>query len=279
MVGSQTNPVSKLTERVGDTPNLFTWNEAYGYEFIPFTGLYHVGAREYDPRTARWLQRDPIDVAGGHPNVYAYCANDPLNHADPSGLGPDAGTLFDIGIGFIPVVGALWDIGKGIAEGDWVRVGVGAVSLVVDVVTLGSSRTVVGAARAGMVGARLVRGAVDCRVLITLSKGTVRQAVIHLQDLRFASKEKLVGHFKKHGHEVGAKDPSDYFAKASAFVSRADQPGVLKHIGQEGQNKGKIYLYDPCTNEFAVIAPDGKTLLSYYKPDKGKKYWNNILKR
>ena len=42
----------------------FLWNGAYGYEYIPFTGLYHVGAREYDPRTERWLQRDPIDVAG-----------------------------------------------------------------------------------------------------------------------------------------------------------------------------------------------------------------------
>jgi hypothetical protein len=29
-----------------------------------------MGAREYDPRIARWLQRDLIDVAGGHPNVH-----------------------------------------------------------------------------------------------------------------------------------------------------------------------------------------------------------------
>jgi hypothetical protein len=50
-------------------------------------GLYHVGAREYDPRTARWLQRDPLDVAGGHPNVYVYSENEPVNLADPSGLG------------------------------------------------------------------------------------------------------------------------------------------------------------------------------------------------
>ena len=56
----------------------FLWNGAYGYGYIPFTGLYHVGAREYDPRTARWLQRDPIGVAGGHPNVYVYCGNEPL---------------------------------------------------------------------------------------------------------------------------------------------------------------------------------------------------------
>ena len=49
------------------------------------TGLYHVGAREYDPRTARWLQRDPIGVAGGHPNVYLYCLNQPVTRTDPSG--------------------------------------------------------------------------------------------------------------------------------------------------------------------------------------------------
>lgn len=64
----------------------FLWNGAYGYEYIPFTGLYPVAAREYDPRTARWLQRDPIGVAGGHPNVYLYSKNDPVNLADPSGL-------------------------------------------------------------------------------------------------------------------------------------------------------------------------------------------------
>jgi len=64
----------------------FLWNGAYGYEYIPFTGLYHVGAREYDPRTARWLQRDPIGVAGGHPNVYLYSFNSPLIWKDPSGL-------------------------------------------------------------------------------------------------------------------------------------------------------------------------------------------------
>jgi RHS repeat-associated protein len=68
----------------------FTWNAAYGYEWDCFadTGLYHVGARAYDPRTARWLQRDPIDASSGDPNLYRYCGNDPINRADPSGLAP-----------------------------------------------------------------------------------------------------------------------------------------------------------------------------------------------
>jgi RHS repeat-associated protein len=66
-------------------PNPFTWNGAYGYEWIPLTGLYHVGAREYDPRTARWLQRDPIDISGGDPNFYQYCGRDPINLYDVNG--------------------------------------------------------------------------------------------------------------------------------------------------------------------------------------------------
>ncbi len=47
--------------------------------------MYHVGAREYDPRTGRWLQRDPIDAASGDPNLYRYVGNDPINGVDPEG--------------------------------------------------------------------------------------------------------------------------------------------------------------------------------------------------
>jgi len=265
------------------------WNGAYGYEYIPFTGLYHVGAREYDPRTARWLQRDPIEAASGDPNLYRYCTNDPINFVDPDGLNPDWGKLFDIGIGFVPIVGALWDIGKGIAEGDWTRVGVGAVSLVVDVATLGASRVAVGAARAGVVGARMIRGAADCQVLITIAKGTAR-VVIDPQKLQFANQTKLTQHATKHGHEFGVKSASDYLKRAQAFVGRANQSSVLKHIGQTPDHQGKIYLYDPCTDEFAVISSDGKTILTYFKPGYDKRtgrvdkrrawsYWQNQLKK
>jgi len=62
-----------------------TCNGAYGYEWVPETGLYHVGARAYDPRIARWLQRDPIDASSGDPNLYRYAGNDPVNYRDPTG--------------------------------------------------------------------------------------------------------------------------------------------------------------------------------------------------
>jgi RHS repeat-associated protein len=93
------NPISPPAERI-DQP--FTWNGAYGYEYIPFTGLYHVGAREYDPRTARWLQKDPIDAASGDPNLYRYCGNAPVNWTDPDGQKIMIVTIYDDFIGALP---------------------------------------------------------------------------------------------------------------------------------------------------------------------------------
>ncbi|MCG8417288.1 MAG: hypothetical protein MJE77_05005, partial [Proteobacteria bacterium] len=54
--------------------------------YDPQTGLYHFGAREYDPTIGRWTTKDPIGFAGGDTNLYAYVANDPVNLLDPSGL-------------------------------------------------------------------------------------------------------------------------------------------------------------------------------------------------
>ena len=47
--------------------------------------------RFYDPSTAKWLSRDPLEEVGGL-NIYAISRNDFLNHHDNFGLiGPVAG--------------------------------------------------------------------------------------------------------------------------------------------------------------------------------------------
>ncbi|WP_051961843.1 RHS repeat domain-containing protein [Methylobacter sp. BBA5.1] len=52
------------------------------------TGLHYNVFRDYDPRTGRYSQSDPIGLAGGL-NTYIYVANNPLNLIDPDGLCPE----------------------------------------------------------------------------------------------------------------------------------------------------------------------------------------------
>ncbi|MEV5574412.1 RHS repeat-associated core domain-containing protein [Spirillospora sp. NPDC052269] len=64
------------------------------------TGLTHLGARDYDPATGRFVSADPI-TGGGDPftaNGYVYAGNNPIDGSDPTGLnriadgsGPTAG--------------------------------------------------------------------------------------------------------------------------------------------------------------------------------------------
>jgi uncharacterized protein RhaS with RHS repeats len=82
------------------------------------------------PRTARWLQRDPIDAASGDPNLYRYCGNDPVNQVDPDGTDWNYHDPLDA-VGFIPVVGDWADAANAIGyalEGDYVNAAISAAS-------------------------------------------------------------------------------------------------------------------------------------------------------
>jgi len=51
----------------------------------PITGLLDYGRRWYDPRTGRWINRDPLEEAGGL-NLYGFVGNEPQNAVDPVGM-------------------------------------------------------------------------------------------------------------------------------------------------------------------------------------------------
>ena len=60
-----------------------------GYYFDRETGLYYLNARYYNPQWRRFISPDSPDYLDPETpnglNLYAYCYNDPVNYADPSG--------------------------------------------------------------------------------------------------------------------------------------------------------------------------------------------------
>ena len=59
------------------------------------SGLIGLGARLYDPQAGRFVNRDPIGYGGGM-NVFGYAGGDPINNADPSGLAPSMGAVYNM---------------------------------------------------------------------------------------------------------------------------------------------------------------------------------------
>ena len=92
------------------------------------TGLHYNYWRDYDPRLGRYLQPDPIGLAGGDVNLYAYVWNDPLSWSDPEGLAADI--LVDAAL-----IG--YDLGRIIGDnivGDCGNLGENALALGLDVI-------------------------------------------------------------------------------------------------------------------------------------------------
>ena len=63
-----------------------------GYYYDTEFGLYYLKSRYYDPTVGRFISQDDVDYADYEAinglNLYAYCMNNPIMYADPSGHMP-----------------------------------------------------------------------------------------------------------------------------------------------------------------------------------------------
>jgi RHS repeat-associated protein len=95
------NANGAMTAHTGTADTPLRWNGQYQDSD---TALYYLRARYYDPSTAQFLTRDPLEQLTG--SAYGYGGNDPINNSDASGLCPFC-VAFVVGAG----IGAGMDLG------------------------------------------------------------------------------------------------------------------------------------------------------------------------
>jgi RHS repeat-associated protein len=91
------------------SPPSFT-QSAFPGQMKTLPDLYYNRYRDYDPTTGRYIQADPIGLAGD-PNPYAYAMNNPLRYSDPTGQCPWCVPIA-IGIALGGAEGALIDLAQ-----------------------------------------------------------------------------------------------------------------------------------------------------------------------
>ena len=84
------NDVSDNTTHIANV-NPFRYR---GYYYDTETGLYYLNSRYYDPETGRFINADSLKYLGKNGdfvnyNLFAYCANNPINQSDKTGQLPE----------------------------------------------------------------------------------------------------------------------------------------------------------------------------------------------
>lgn len=103
---------------------------------------------------------------------------------------------------------------------------------------------------------------------------TTAPTVATASSVGFASREKLVEHYHKHGREFGDISIEDYLKTAQTLRDRSAGGSILEAV----RDDGVINRFDRDTRTFIAFNRDG-IIRTCFKPNDGESYFRRQLKR
>jgi len=90
----------------------------------------------------------------------------------------------------------------------------------------------------------------------------------------FASRQKWIDHFQKHGREFGSISKEQYLLKAQELRDRPAGGNILEHARPDGV----ITRFDRATGDFIAFNADG-VIRTYFRPNDGEAYFRRQARR
>ena len=105
-------------------------------------------------------------------------------------------------------------------------------------------------------------------------EGNAASSHIKRPDIGFASRQKLVDHYTKHGREFGAITMEHYLSGAQELRDRPSGGAIL----EDARADGSITRFDRKSGDFIAFNRNG-VILTYFKPTDGERYYKRQLGR
>lgn len=103
---------------------------------------------------------------------------------------------------------------------------------------------------------------------------TPKPAATVRAEIGFASRQKFLDHYDKHGSEFGSISKEEYLRQAQELRDRAAENGVLEVL----RSDGVVTRFDKKTGAFLAFNDD-LTIRTYFKPNDGEAYFHRQSKR
>jgi hypothetical protein len=105
-------------------------------------------------------------------------------------------------------------------------------------------------------------------------EGSSVSSHIKRPDLGFASRQKLVEHYQKHGREFGTITMEQYLRKAQGLRDRPAGSAIL----ETARPDGTVTRFDRESGDFIAFSRDG-TIRTYFRPTDGEAYYKRQVGR